>query len=268
MPAIDDLFDAKGRGNRIPALMAPLQGQSNKKLLSMPMGAGAYALASIDRKTVLKVLVLPKEQAGFDPALSVPSLIAQGLDDAIINRVKSTWMVIQMTFESFDPGVHPAIQLMLASVQSLGKATDGVVADPISQVYKLPENSFTTPLDGWLTDVRDLVSIKSRPLKDGLHIYTLGMQKFSLPELEITRVDPSAAELAAKFCLGFIQNILRGEQPVLGASVGVGNEKLKISHGGLDRDLWQGLPVYELIPEGSESVNTILRRWASDVNIS
>jgi hypothetical protein len=37
-----------------------------------------------------------------------------------------------------------------------------------------------------------------------------------------------------------------------------------VTHGGLDKAIWQGVEAYELIPQGTEDVNTVLVRWVRE----
>src|SRR5436190_1574007 len=67
LPRIIEVINPTGDGGAVTGFGAPLALDATKQALAEPMSRGAYVLASKDRKTVLKMLVMSKDETGFDP---------------------------------------------------------------------------------------------------------------------------------------------------------------------------------------------------------
>ena len=209
MPSIIEIVHPKGLNGAVSGFGVPLGAGSTKEDIQKPMARGAYAIASPDQKTVLKTIVVCKEEAGYDPEPFLASPAGQLLDPETYNRIRSTWMLVQLTFESFDPGVVKAVKFLLQVADRFAELTQGVVADPISQVYKLP-GSVLTPTDSKIFAARDVIQAKTKMESEGIHVFTLGMQKFGLPEVEMTIQNQDNMELATEFLVGVCQSVLGG----------------------------------------------------------
>jgi len=250
LPSIAEIANPGGAGGAAIGLAVPLEGSGDKAALLEPMQRGAYVVASKDRKTVLKMIVLSKEEAGYDPEDFVNSPLAMGRDPELVVRIRATWTIAQLVFESHDPGVYPALDFFLGVAVRMATLSDGVVADSISQRYLLPENVFTTSRLDPLVDVRDHLDVKFELRPDGLHAYTLGMQKFALPEYEILNLLDEDQSDAASFLIALCQSVLLGDLTKPGDKYGSPSALFEARDGGFDARLWQGIPVYELLPPG------------------
>lgn len=260
LPNIRQVVAPKGEEGAIIGFGVPLAG--DKEDLDRPMERGMYAIASLDRKTVLRATVISKEEAGFDPEPFLRSDLAAELSDEMKSRMRSTWTLIQITFESFDPAVYPAVRFALAVAERIAELTGGLVADPISQVYKMPGSLITDPSEGSQLSVEDVVNIRHKVSESSLHIFTLGLQKFGLAELEIQGIKPINDALAVAFLTNVAQVSFNGAGVDIGTTVGATKERqFQVTHGGLDRSLWEGITAYELIPQGTEDINEVLVRW-------
>src|SRR4051794_433568 len=67
LPALLAFVNPYGEGGAVPGFGVPLSATADKKVLTHPIERGAYGLASKDRKTALKMLVIPTGEAGWDP---------------------------------------------------------------------------------------------------------------------------------------------------------------------------------------------------------
>lgn len=265
LPPLLVVLNPKGEGGAVAGMGVPLAEDATKKDLAEPIKRGVYALSSPDQKTVLKMMVLPKEEAGFDPSAFARTAAAQGWDQELRVRVESTWMILQLTFGSYDPETYPALDFLLAVAKRLAEETDGVVADPVSQVYRLPAEVFSPRPGGEPVAATDHVQIKDRVHDGAHHVFTLGLSKFNVPEVEVYGVSESQLETARRFMLGLAQSVLIGARLELGAAVGAQNEPLTVATGGLDRGLWEGIPCLELIPGKDRTVDTSLVAWIGSV---
>lgn len=263
LPSIRQVIEPKGADGAVVGFGVPMAG--DKEDLDRPMERGAYVIASLDRKTVIRGLVISKEEAGFSPAGFLLSERASHLSEEAKSRMASTWMLIQMTFESYDPGVHPATRFMYEIAARLADLSGGLVADPVSEVYKMPSEA-VSPIASDGFSVQDLVAVHSRVVGNGFGLFTLGMQKFGLPEFEIAGVGETQGQAGAQLLLGLCQGVLRGKRLTAGDSVGSKNAAFRIAAGGLDRGQWEGIPVLDVLPENTEDVNAVLARWDAEVH--
>lgn len=268
-PALSPLLavvNPKGEGGAMAGFAVPLATSATKEDLARPMTRGVYALSSPDRKTILKLRVVSKEEAGFDPAPFLRSSMAVGMSQELLARISATWTLMQLTFESYDPMVYEGVRFMLGCCQRLAELHDGVVADPIAQTYRLPQHVFTPqPADSRI-DARDVIQVFVRPRRDEpkvLTSYTLGMQKFGLAEFEMPGLSMGSSDLATRFLFSLAQKALLGEVPGLGDRLGDAKCFLQVAPGGLDRVMWEGISCYELIPPTGRTLDEALLAWSA-----
>ncbi|HEY0868441.1 MAG TPA: hypothetical protein VGE01_13735 [Fimbriimonas sp.] len=255
LPTIYQVVNPKQEEGAVEGFGVPL-GTDDKASLHRPLERGYYAVATKDRKTVMRMAVLPKEEAGFDPEVFARSPLAASADTDLVARVRATWTLAQLTFESHDPMVYEALDFQLRIAQRLAQLSDGVVADPIAQRYILPERLFHERTDPRI-DVRDHVSIGFRARPEGIEAHTLGLQKFSLPEIQILGLLADEQEAAGRVLLAAAQSVLLGNLIEPGDRVG----PFQASEGGFDKAMWEGIPVLELLPPTTQTTGEALRRW-------
>jgi hypothetical protein len=261
LPSILELVNPKGEGGAAEGFGAPLAAGADKNVLQRPLERGAYAVATRDRKTVLRMLILSRDEAGYDPEAFVHSSLAEGADPELLARMRGAWTLAQFNFESHDPDVYPALDFLLGLVVRLGHLGEGVVADPIARRYRLPELVFARDRVDPHIDVRDHVSIQFRPEGDKVHAFTLGMQKFSLQEYEIQGIQPGDEDLAGRLLIAVGQRVLLGDLTRNGERFGAPKSAFEAREGGFNRGLWEGIPVFELIPPTGRTVGECLRAW-------
>ncbi len=267
LPALLEAIAPTSERGAVEGLGVPLNSTGDKAILGQPMNRGVYALASKDRKTVIKMLVLSKEEACFDPEPFAKSALAAESDPELVIRVRATWIVLQLSFETHDPSVYPAVRFLLSLAKRLAELTDGVVADPISRRYMLPDKVFHKHASSDKIDARDVVNVSYRTRQDGLHFFTLGMQKFALPEFELYGVEEHVHSLATAFLLGLCQSALLGNFGKPGALAGAQAMSFEIRVGGLDRGMWEGIECFELLPPTQNTASEALLTWASETGV-
>jgi hypothetical protein len=262
LPPLLSVVAAKGHGTALSGLPVPLAPGSTKSELARPLERGVYAVASPDQRTLVRLRVVSKEEAGFDPEAMLATSLGRSLDEERRERIAATWTILQLNFESHDPGVYPALDFFLALAQALADRTKGIVADAVSRTYKLPCEMVSPKPPGSPIAVQDFVAVGMAHEADGARAWTRGLLKFSLPELEVGGLAPQWAEPAERFLLGLSQSVLCGRLLGLGDLVGSPKVPLRVATGGFDRGRWGGLPVFELIPEGNVSADECLAAWA------
>lgn len=249
LPSIREVVEPKGESGAVAGFGVPLSG--GKETLDLPMERGTYAIASVDRKTVVKCLVISKEEAGFDPEYAArSSLVAP----EIAGIVRSTWMLLQLSYESYDPEVYPAIRFMLSVAKRMGELTDGLVADPEAQRYRLPSEMLVQGKQSF--SITDVIGFDQ---KDG-RIRTAGLVKFGLPEVELRDVPRSLGHAAIKLLAPVAQKILGGEDVSPGSIYKVEASRAEFqiawSSGGSES-------ILELIPAGVEGIGEMLAKMDS-----
>jgi hypothetical protein len=266
MPSIHAVINPEGEGGAMVGFGAPLSApSSDKSVLRQPLGRGAYVVAAKDRKTVLKMLVLNGDETSFDPEAFARSSIAQEAAPELVARVRATWNLAQLTFESHHPMVYPALDFFMGVARRIAQVSDGVVADPVSQRYLLPEEVFRLDRLDPRVDAREQLATKRRRRPDGLQVYTLGMQKFGLPEYEILNLFDEDEPYAHAFLLSLSQQVLLGDLTRPGDQFGLPKFQFEAREGGFERDLWEGISVFELLPPTTLTAGECLRAWAASL---
>lgn len=267
LPSIVEVVDPHALNGAVEGFGVPLSREATKDFLAKPMERGIYGLASKNRQTVLRLVVIPKEEAGFDPGPFLRSAEGAKLSPEHLARISATWTLLQLTFETHEAMVYASLDFLLQVVRRLAFLTEGVVSDPISRVYLLPgevmhqqAGSVGTKQDPPI-DARDFVKVWYNEAQKGW-AYTLGLQKFAMPEFEMFGVLPSEEREAEAFLYGLAQAALAGKAPTLGSYVGSRSCPLQVAEGGLNRANWEGIQCYELIPPSGKKVGESLEAWS------
>lgn len=257
MPSIQEIVHPKGLAGAIEGFGVPLVNQKDPSLLVAPITRGNYAIASKDRKTVLRLLVMARDEAGFDPELVARSELGGLLSSETLARIRATWMVGQITFESHDAEVYPALDFLQQVVIRFGLLADGVIADPLCRRYLQPSEVEHLPRLDPRADVRDHVALFSRVSPLGVHCHTRGLQKFGFPELELLEISSETEPLAKQLLLMLGQRALMGDGPSVGERIG----GFQLAAGGHNRVVWSQETVLELRPPVGLSTSESLIAW-------
>lgn len=242
LPTIRQVIDPKGEGDAVTGFGVPLAKGSTKDDLFKPMQRGTYALAAPDQKTVLRAVVLPKEEAGFDAAQILGTALGESLPDEARKRLAATWWNIQLTFESHHPAVDPAVGFIYSVADRVATLTEGVIADAGCRRYLLPQGM------PWSDGAARAVEVGSRLTGGCYHAFTLGMAKFGLPEFEMTGVGARHVSTAEAVLRGAVQSRFGGTDMAPGSIVGGGKAAFQVAPGGLEAAFWGGAAVYEFLP--------------------
>ncbi len=256
LPTLAQLVGPKGQDGAVVGFGVPMDAREGKASLELPMERGGYGLATLDRVTVLKMLVVSKEEAGFDPDIAARQMTGE-LSEETIARLQSTWTLLQLTVESHDPAVAPTVSFMLDIARRAGQLTHGLVGDPLARRYLLPEQ-VPVVIDKIPADAA--VSINPRKTPEGISVCTLGMSKFGLPEFEISGVGESMQGAAAELLLSAAQHVLDNGPVDVGDELGAKGASFQVTHGGLDRGYWEGVACYDLVSVEGET-DEALQAW-------
>ena len=257
LPPITELIAPKPEGGALDGFGVPLVDTNDKSLLAQPMQRGIYALSTKDQKNVVRMMVMNADEAGFSPEAIATSRLAERITPEVLTRIRSTWHLVQLSWESHDPEVYPALDFFLRIARRLAEITDGIVADPISERYLLPDQVFVNPRVDSLVDAREHVYIHSRPDQGMLHVYTKGLIKIGQPEIELSGVPQESYDQAGRLLMSAAQGVFMGFLISSGSDVA----GFEAREGGHDKSRWEGIPVLELLPPTGMPVGQILANW-------
>lgn len=259
LPAPRDVVRPKPEPGIVQGFIAPLSPGSTKDHLSQPMMRGGYAVASPDKRSVLRLLIMPTNEAGYVPDAFLSTPVGQSLSKEITDRVRATWYLLQVSFEAHDPAVWPSMKFLIDVTRSLAERTDGVIADPIAERYALPSDWTCSPVEHLVAN--EHMDVKCLSRQGRLYSYTRGLRKFALPEFEMDGLRVDQESSARRFLLALCQTVLLGNLTEPGSLVGEAGSTLRVADGGLDRSMWEGIPCLELIPEAC-STSLAVDAWA------
>ena len=94
------------------------------------------------------------------------------------------------------------------------------------------------------------------------------MHKFSLHEYEIHNLYEADQPLAITFLIALVQRVLTGDITEEGDRFGSLKLPFEARVGGFDRSMWEGMPVFELLPPTSSTPGEVMRAWAKEAGLS
>ncbi len=265
LPSPVELANPAASGKALAGMVAPLVGDSDPARLHQPMTRGVYAVATKDRKTVIKMTVVSKEEVGFDPEAFIRSSLAADTDSELVARLRGTWLLCQLMFESHDPAVYPSVDFLLQIAVRMGVLCDGVVADPVSRRYLLPQHVIQFPRVDPRIDAREHVFVHHLSGEGGITAYTLGMQKFDLPELQIDNLNSESLPDATRFLMALSQTSLVGGFLKPGEKYGATRMPFIARQAGFDKRIWDGVDVLELLPSDLATSSECLQAWVLEL---
>ncbi len=246
LPAPSELVHPKGEGGAVGGFLVPAQPGADKSVLTRPLERGAYGVFPPDRQTAVRLLVVSKEEAFFDPEPILRSPLAASFPEEVRVRIASTWTLLQLSFISHHPMVQPALEFVAELARRAAQLTNGVVADPLAERYLLPDE--LAAARGASVSARAHVAVRRHEEGDAWRVGTRGMRKFAMEELEIGEVPERLAGVAESLLLAVCQQRLQGRSLDLGDRVGSPACPLQVAPGGLDRARWERIACWELIP--------------------
>lgn len=249
LPTPSQVCNPTGEGGAEKAMIAPLDPGATKRALVEPLRPGNYAVASIDKKTVIELHIDGLSTTSYNPqAIADTEWAARNLSVEIRNILRATWHFAQFRFRSHHPDVAPALHLVYGVAARLAELTGGLVCDPLAQRYELGPRSR-------VSESLIPVEVMTFEVTPG-RLVSRGMVKFALPEVSIRgfsddkKIAASNAIQAATY------------QMLLGQSLGPGDRIRGDRHTFqvvLDPEVKPGAStILELIPDDVVSVDEAL----------
>ena len=248
-PPILSWMNPDGSNEAVKGFAAPLNQEKNADLLAQPIANGSYVLATIDRKTLVQADFF---DLGDVPQFRVPS---DPLAQAMVNlegerlwRAERATGLATIVFKGYSPNVYESVRFVLDSASRLAALTDGVVADPLAETYRLPtEFAQATPLDPRI-DFRDVGSIKAVREAGDVWVSTRGLSKFNLPEYEAYTTDETKVTGLGEMLVLAGQEALLGSSMPMGSTVQTPFGPVEVMHGTKNREKWGDRSTIELVP--------------------
>lgn len=246
------LGNPDGSNGALPAFVAPLNQEKNADLLSTPFADGPYVVATKDQKTLVQADFFDLAAvSGFRLPDDAASQAMVNLDGERLQRAQRSSSLANLVIKGHSHEVYDSIRFFLDVASRVALLTDGVVADPLAETYRLPDElKQASPLDSRI-DFRDVGSIKAVRDDDGVWVSTRGMAKFNLPEYEIYGVADSDVTRMGEMLVLSGQEALLGSPVPLGVALSTPFGVFQASPGTRNRHIWVDRPAVTLSPGGS-----------------
>lgn len=246
-PPVLTWVNPAGSNGAVKGFAAPLDQGESADLLSQPIVNGSYALATPDRKTLVQADFFDLSDVSEFKLPADPA--SQAMVDLVGDKLQSAVAAVglaTLVFKGYSPDVYQSVRFMLDSAARLAAETSGVVADPLAETYRLPQDlRQENPLDPRI-DFRDIGTIKAIRQADGVWIGTRGMAKFNLPEFEVYGVEVSDVTRFGEMLIVSGQEALLGSSMPLGETVSTPFGMVVGITGTRNRELWGERSTIEL----------------------
>ncbi|MFN8140203.1 MAG: hypothetical protein U0R49_10440 [Fimbriimonadales bacterium] len=246
LPTLLQMINPDGSNGALIGFGAPLSEGASRDLLNQSLATGAYVLSTKERSTLVEMHVFQKSQVqGF----SLPSDSAvcdqAGLVGDKLKRAQNAQYIINLVIKAFSPELYPSVRFYLDCAARIALLTEGVIADPLSELYRLPnEMNVAQKLDERI-DFREVARVKLIRLEDGIWSSTRGLTKFNLPEFEMYGIPENLADIAANMIASAGQQALIGIPMKSGETAFAPDAPLTVFEGTKMRQEWADRPTLE-----------------------
>ncbi len=262
LPPLLQIANRHGSNGAVEGLGAPLHPGADRDLLNNPITVGAYAFTTREKTTVVRMDVFRTEDMKDFKVPSDPYFQqTAGLVGERLRRAQLARFLINFSIAGYDPQVYPSVRFFLDLVRRVASLGEGVVADPLAETYRLPEEwTYPVRLDFRL-DFREIGAIKVVPLSDGLWVSTRGLCKFNLPEYEIYSVPNDLTDVAMRMLISAGQQALIGIPIKAGESAFAPDAPLIAHPGTRQQHEWGDRPALEFKPPTGKTTRDTLLAW-------
>lgn len=265
LPPILQLVNPQGSNAAVQGFCAPLSPEASKDLLNQPLMPGTYVATTTDKLTILQMDVFRRSDvANFQLPNDPLQLEAAHLTGRRLARAEKCEWLINFIFKGYSPDAYSSVRFMLDVCARLATLTEGVIADPLAEVYRLPEEVSLVPKLDPRIDFREVGSIRAIRINGGVWISTRGMLKFDLPEYEMFGLNDDLVDAAARMLISAAQQTLIGMPLRLGDTAFATSSPLRVVEG--TRGDWDGRTVYELRDVNGDGAANGVRAWMEQGN--
>jgi hypothetical protein len=262
LPPLLQIINPDGSNGAVKGFGAPLEQGASKDVLNQPLQHSPFALASFDRRTVIQMDVFAREEVPQFQLPSGPALLeAANLTGERLRRAQQAGHLTTLAFKGYSQDAYEAVQFMLDLARRLAGLSEGVVADPLAETYRLPEEMRLPNRLDLRIDMREVASIKLATQSDGIWASTRGLAKFNLPEIEMYGLGPEQVEIAVKMLVAAGQQALIGMPMKPGETAFSVSSPLEVVDGVRNRDEWGDRPTVELRDRGAAGAARGVKAW-------
>ncbi|MGI8922874.1 MAG: hypothetical protein ACR2HJ_02340 [Fimbriimonadales bacterium] len=262
LPPLLQVINPDGSNNAIKGFGAPLTEGTDRDILNRPIGPGSYVLTTIDKLTVIQMDVFPRSEV---PQFQIPqdpvALAATNLTGEALRRAQDANMLTNFLFKGYDPGLYVSVQFMLEFVKRFAESSEAVVADPLAETYRLPDQMKASPPMDVRIDFRDVGSVMLVRLPDGIWISTRGLSKFDVPEIEMYGIPDELREPAAEMVVVAAQQVLVGVPMKESETAFSVQSPLEVVRGTRQLSDWGGRSALELRDRGGDGAARGVDAW-------
>lgn len=267
LPPLLQLINPDGSNGAVRGFGAPLSAGASRDMLNEPLSRIAYALTTQDKKTVLQMDVFRRSDVRqFRLPQNPTELEDAGLTGEKLRKAETAGHLINLAFRGYSPDVYESVRFMLDIATRLGNLTDAVVADPLAECYRLPEEFSVSPRMDPRIDFREVASVKAIRLQDGIWVSTRGMCKFNLAEYEMYGISDGLANTAARMLMAAGQQTLLGMPLRSGETAFALQSPLAVLVGTRQRHIWGDRPTLELQDPGRTGAELGVKAWHDQGN--
>lgn len=185
LPPLRELIAHRSMARAVLGMGTPLAAMESEDVIGEPLRRGAYACVTMNRKTVVRMLVMRRDECTVDIDALAAEKDQVGLDQELISRIQAAWFLAQLSYESYDPQAFASIRFLYRLADRLAELTEGVIADPLAERYLKPGTWYRESHDEAPIDPLELVTVSEVPGPNGPRLMTAGMKKLDLPEYAV-----------------------------------------------------------------------------------
>ncbi|MCH8273886.1 MAG: hypothetical protein IH851_03770 [Armatimonadetes bacterium] len=262
LPTLLEVINPDGSNEAVRGYGAPLMKGASRDLLNKPLQRGSYALTTPEKKDVVRLDVFRRAEVKQFRLPDDPQMLgAAGLVGERLRRAEEAEHLLNLMFEGYSSEVYPAVQFMLDVARRLALLTEGLVADPQAETYRLPDEMRAPGRMDPRIDFRDIGAVKLIRLKDGWWVSTRGLSKFNLAEYEMFGIGDDLRETAAKMVIAAAQQALIGVPMKPGETAFAPDQPLEVVEGTREREQWGDRPALEFLDRGRSGASQGADAW-------
>jgi len=264
LPPLLQWLNPAGSNGAVQGLCAPLSEGASKDILNLPLAFGSYVLTTTNRLTVLQATIASRESVHFTLPRTPQDRLETNLTNEKLARAEKLQAICTLVFRGYEPGVYPSVQFMLSCAKRLAELTEGVIADPLAETYRLPDE-FLLPirLDPRI-DFREVCTVKAYSLPDGIWVSTRGLIKFDQPEFEMYGIPRDLEEAAVRMLIAAGQQTLIGILMKPNQTAFSTLAPLEIVPGTRQSAFWGDRPVLEFRDLDGSGASKGVEAWARE----
>lgn len=262
LPALLQVCNPDGSNGAVAGYAIPLRPGASRDLLSSAMTTESYGFTTLDKKGVLQLDIFNRNAVPFQLPATEVERRDMGLTEEGEARANACAYVGTLTFRGYDEDVYPTIRFFLSVAIRLAALTNGIVADPLAECYRMPETWIPPAPRNEPLDFREVARVRAEAMPDGVWVSTRGLSKFNLPEYEMYGLPEPLVSSAAVMVASAGQQSLFGIPIRVGESAFATAQKLLAVQGTRNRAAWGDRNAIELRDSDGDGAAKGVEAWS------